>query len=61
METVETLTQKITSLGVILNQVRDFISNLQAGHVMTQEELDTLGAALAVEVAKADALDEPQP
>lgn len=60
METVETLNAKIALLDSKLEEVRVFIAGLQAGQVITQEQIDALGAALDAEVAKADSLDEPQ-
>lgn len=61
METVESLNAKVAALDAKLEEVRVFIAGLQAGQVITQEQLDALGAALDTEVAKADSLDEPQP
>lgn len=60
METVESLNAKIAALDAKLEEVRVFIAGLTAGQVITQEQLDALGAALDAEVAKADSLDEPQ-
>lgn len=63
------------AVGLKLDEIRAFIQGLQAGSIVTQEQLDAVNASLdsvgaivnesqqkvADVLAEADALDEPQP
>lgn len=62
---VATLTSTLGTIDTKLDEIRAFIISLQAGSVVTQEQLDTLAAAItaaknsaAAVLTETDALDE---